>query len=182
MKREEFDHKWSGIGTDEMTNEQFTAFKEDCFSLYEETGFVDKFDSPYDDEGKHNGMAFKVVRRATSEEVDTEAMPVWLVEFENGDTAFCYPEEICKIEHRDGTVKTTWNVRRMSCCKEVDREDVATGLPTYGAALGCLNRIAKTSKTVVTHTSKSGHVVVLTQNDEATLYWIYKKTTTNKQK
>lgn len=180
MKREEFDHKWFGIRTDEMTDEQFAAFKEDCFSLYEETGFVDRFDSPYDDEGKHNGMAFKVVRRATSEEVDTEAMPVWLVEFENGDTAFCYPEEICKIEHSDKTVKTTWNVRRMSCRKEVDREDVATGLPTYGAALGCLKRIADESGAEVLTTSRKERVVVVTMNDEATLYWIYKKTTTNK--
>lgn len=177
MKREEFDHKWSGIGTDEMTDEQFAAFKEDCFSLYEETGFVDKFNSPYDDEGEHNGMAFKVVRRATSEEVDTEAMPVWLVEFENGDTAFCYPEEICKIEHSDKTVKTTWNVRRMSCHKEADCEDVATGLPTYGAALGCLKRIAEESETSVTTTSKMERIVIITRNDRATLYWIYRKTT-----
>ena len=44
-------------------------------------------------------MRFEVIRRATEEECDLEAMPLWLIRFENGDEAYCYPEEICKIEH-----------------------------------------------------------------------------------
>lgn len=91
--------KWLNKLIDDMTDEELQEFKDHCFTEYEETGFIDRFDSPYDEYGEHNGMAFKVIRRATAEEVDVEAMPVWLIEFENGDTAYCYPEEICKLEH-----------------------------------------------------------------------------------
>ena len=99
MTEKEFTAKWGGINIDNLSDEEFHEFKNDCFSMYEETGFIDRFDSPYDDEGEHNGMTFKVIRRATTEECDLEAMPIWFIEFENGDTAYCYPEEICKVEH-----------------------------------------------------------------------------------
>ena len=98
MTEKDFNAKWLHRLVDDMTDEEFLDFKNDCFSVYEETGFLEKFDSPYDDEWEHNGMAFKVIRRATTEECDLEAMPLWFIEFENGDTAYCYPEEICKIE------------------------------------------------------------------------------------
>ena len=112
MTEKEFDSKWGNVNIDDLDLEQMTEFKEDCFKLYEETGFIDKFDSPYDDQDEHNGRAFKVIRRArpfnsegsTEEErgeADLEAMPLWLVEFENGDEALCYPEEICLLEHRE---------------------------------------------------------------------------------
>lgn len=96
---EVFDKKWKGADVDKMSDEELVEFKNDCFTLYEKTGFVEKFDSPYDDNGEHNGMSFKVLRRATRQECDIEAMPVWFIEFENGDTAYCYPEEIAKLEH-----------------------------------------------------------------------------------
>ena len=98
MTEKDFNAKWQHRQVDDMTDEELLEFKNDCFYMYEETGFLEKFDSPYDDEGEHNGMTFKVIRRATIEECDLEAMPLWLIEFENGDTAYCYPEEICKIE------------------------------------------------------------------------------------
>ena len=98
MTEKDFNAKWQHRQVDDMTDEELLEFKNDCFSMYEETGFLEKFDSPYDDEGEHNGMTFKVIRRATTEECDLEAMPLWFIEFENGDTAYCYPEEICKIE------------------------------------------------------------------------------------
>ena len=101
MTKEEFEKKWNGVSTDEMTDTQFCAFKEDAFSMYEETGFLSRFDSPYDEGGEHNGMEFKVLRRATAAECDLEAMPLWFVQFQNGDTAYCYPEEICKVEHEN---------------------------------------------------------------------------------
>lgn len=100
MTLKEFNLKWGHFTTDEMSDEQFQEFKNDCFSMYEETGFTSLFNSPYDDNGEHNGMTFKVIRRATAEECDIEAMPLWLIEFENGDTAYCYPEEICKAEQK----------------------------------------------------------------------------------
>lgn len=99
MDKKDFNPKWLNKLIDDMTDEELQEFKDHCFAEYEETGFIEKFDSPYDDDGEHNGMTFKVIRRATTEEVDVETMPVWLVEFENGDTAYCYPEEICKAEH-----------------------------------------------------------------------------------
>lgn len=101
ITQEEFNKKWNGTDPDNLSDEELQQFKQDCFEMYEQAGFLDSFDSPYDEQGEHNGMAFKVVRRATTEECDLEAMPLWLVEFENGDTAYCYPEEICVIAHQD---------------------------------------------------------------------------------
>ena len=98
MTLKEFDSKWSSVNVDEMSDEELIAFKNDCFEMYEDGGFLDVFDSPYDDNREHNGMHFNVIKRATSEEVDIEALPLWFIEFENGDTAYCYPEEITKIE------------------------------------------------------------------------------------
>ena len=99
MTEKEFNEKWGNIDVDSLSDNEFVQFKNDCFSMYEQSGFIDKFDSPYDYEGEHNGMGFVVLRRATTEECDIEAMPLWFVKFENGDTAYCYPEEICKAEH-----------------------------------------------------------------------------------
>lgn len=98
ITKEEFDKKWDGVDVDLLPDDKFRGFKQDCFDLYEATGFLDAFDSPYDDNGEHNGMPFKVLRRAEEGECDLEAMPLWLVEFQNGDTAYCYPEEITKLE------------------------------------------------------------------------------------
>mgnify|MGYP007069845506 CR=1 FL=1 len=96
MTKQEFNHKWDSVDIDKLSEDRFKEFKQDCFDTYESIGFLDKFNSPYDDEGEHNNMCFKVLRRAKEGECDLEAMPLWLVEFDNGDTAFCYPEEICK--------------------------------------------------------------------------------------
>lgn len=98
MNKKAFNDKWENVNIDNLSEEKFVEFKNDCFDFYEEAGFVEKFDSPYDDEGEHNGMKFNVLRRATTEECDIEAMPLWFVRFENGDTSYCYPEEICRVE------------------------------------------------------------------------------------
>ena len=99
MTEKEFNEKWGNVDTDLLHDEDFIEFKNDCFELYEDSGFIKHFDSPYDEHGEHNGMRFKVIRRATDKECDIEAMPIWFIEFENGDTAYCYPEEIAVIEH-----------------------------------------------------------------------------------
>lgn len=98
MTEEEFNAKWDGKDVDQMEDDELRRFKDDCFALYESTGFTEKFDSPYDDQEEHKGMPFKVLRRATTKEVDLETMPIWLIEFENGDQAYCYPEEIAVLE------------------------------------------------------------------------------------
>jgi hypothetical protein len=101
MTKEAFDKKWGGISTDDMTDEEFAQFKDDCFEFYEATGFSDFFHSPYDETYHLNGKPFKVLRRATPEEADLEAMPIWAVQFEGHDEPFyCYPEEICKAEEK----------------------------------------------------------------------------------
>lgn len=107
MTEKEFDKKWKGADPEELSDEQLQQFKQDCFEMYEHDGFLDTFNSPYDDQGEHNGMKFKVIRRATEYnnetgegEVDLESMPAWVIRFENGDEACCYPEEICKAEKR----------------------------------------------------------------------------------
>lgn len=101
MNIDEFKKKWDGTDPDKMEDDELLAFKNDCFAMYEHHGFIPKFDSPYDQPKEHNGMGFEVIRRATTEECDLEAMPLWLVKFENGDTAYCYPEEITVIEHQE---------------------------------------------------------------------------------
>lgn len=106
MTLEEFNKKWGKVNDPwELDYETLTEFKTDCFDMYETTGFIEKFDSPYDDIGgldghEHNGMKFEVIRRATIKDgFEMEVMPLWFIRFENGDEAFCYPEEICKAEH-----------------------------------------------------------------------------------
>ena len=99
----DFQEKWRGVDIDGLDEDKLREFKEDCFNLYEQTGFLEIFNSPYDDIGgglhEHNGMRFEVIRRATEKECDLEAMPLWFIRFENGDEAYCYPEEIAVIEH-----------------------------------------------------------------------------------
>ena len=115
MTEKEFEAKWKGVDKDTLEYEQMKEFIGDCYALYEETGFLETFDSPYDDNGEHNVMRFEVVRRSkeydgTDEgEVDLEAMPIWLVRFENGDEALCYPEEICKLGHKPVPVPKTFD-------------------------------------------------------------------------
>lgn len=96
-----FKAKWDGIDREDMTDEQLTAFIEDCFTLYETTGFADTFRSPYSDKSDYNGRPFKVIRRTTAEECDIESMPMWVVKIEGSDDeVFCFPEEICKLERK----------------------------------------------------------------------------------
>lgn len=47
MSEKEFNDKWSGKDPDMMDDEQLLQFKNDCFDLYEEIGFLPVFDSPY---------------------------------------------------------------------------------------------------------------------------------------
>ena len=103
MTEKELNEKW-GANCDpyELTEEQCIEYKNDCFDMYEDAGFSETFHSPYDSEkDKHNGKPFKVVRRATIEECDLEALPLWVVEFDGEDEPYyCYPEEICKLEEK----------------------------------------------------------------------------------
>jgi hypothetical protein len=101
MTHEEFKQKWGeDVDRTELSFEDAVEIANDAFDMYEEAGFLEAFDSPYEELGK-NGMPFKVLRRGSYvlDDIDLETLPVWLVEFENGEQAMCYPEEICKLEH-----------------------------------------------------------------------------------
>jgi hypothetical protein len=96
MTYEEFKQKWDDVETFEDELEM----AEDAFNMYEETGFLETLDSPYDDLESKNGMKFKVLRRLSyvTDDVDLECLPMWEIELENGELIHCYPEEICKLE------------------------------------------------------------------------------------
>ena len=105
MTLEDYEKTWGAKIADRdyyFDIEELFMMKQDAFEMYEETGFIEKFDSPYEELGK-NGMSFKVIRRGseTLDQIDLENLPMWLIEFENGEQAFCYPEEICKVEHQN---------------------------------------------------------------------------------
>ena len=103
MTEKELNEKW-GVDYDPYnaeTEEEVIEFKNDCFDMYEQGGFSERFFSPYDEMEPHNGMKFDVIRRATTDDdIDLENLPIWVIKFENGETAFCYPEEITKLEHK----------------------------------------------------------------------------------
>lgn len=77
------------------------------FNRYEKTGFLDTFDSPYETGHKYNGMRFKVLSRC-GEGWDSECLPAWNIQLENGDKLEAYPEEICKSERDDSREYIRW--------------------------------------------------------------------------
>ena len=91
-----------------MTESEEKNFVNDCFELYEHIGFADTFGTPYTGEKKYLGMKFTVlgrVKEITEDKengADLECLPMWYIQFENGDKIAAYPEEICLYERKDG--------------------------------------------------------------------------------
>lgn len=93
---------------DKMSLEKEREFVEDCFKLYEQEGFSSAFSevfwSPYDDQKQYIGEKFTVLGRVkeyseeTKEGNDLECLPMWKIQFENGDIIDAYPEEIIPSE------------------------------------------------------------------------------------
>lgn len=106
MTVEEFNRKWDKETYTTMMErkddwaEEYAKYLEDCYSMYEDTGFAPTFKSVYSSyPEQYEGLRFKVLRRATPEDgFDLECLPAWEVEFENGERFMCLPEEICLIE------------------------------------------------------------------------------------
>lgn len=96
MTKEEFKNKWGSVEADNLNEKDFAAFKNDCFLLYESSGWKNSFYSPYESENKNNGKPFTVLRRATTGEYDVEQLPCWLIRFDDGKETFAFPEDICK--------------------------------------------------------------------------------------
>lgn len=86
---------------------QERKFVNNCFFIYENIGFTDTFGTPYTGETKYKkytGMRFTVlgrVKEITEDKehgADLECLPMWYIQFENGDIVAAYPEEICLAE------------------------------------------------------------------------------------
>ena len=101
---EEYEKTWKDVNLDDLDDDELRKNKEACFELYEKTGFLTLLDSPYVEESDmRNGAPFKVLRRANETEADLEVMPIWLIQYEDGEKAYCYPEEISILDKEFGT-------------------------------------------------------------------------------
>lgn len=93
---------------DDLLEDEERNFVNDCFDIYEHIGFVETFGTPYTGEEKYEGMRFTVlgrVKEITEDKengADLECLPMWNIQFENGDIMAAYPEEICLAERKDG--------------------------------------------------------------------------------
>jgi hypothetical protein len=89
---------------EDMNREQEIKFVNEYFENYEKEGFSKVFISPYDLGGKVNrqGTPFKVLGRIRPltqtdkgpDTADLETLPLWNIQFEDGETMGAYPEEI----------------------------------------------------------------------------------------
>ena len=98
MTPQEFKDKWGDTDPWDIEDENvLRRYKEDCFKMWEKTGFKERYMSKVDPDEPYNNTPFKVLRRATEEEYELHCMPLWLVELYDGHTAYCGPDEICKL-------------------------------------------------------------------------------------
>lgn len=108
MSVEEFDAKWGEMpNRSEMDFETELEFIEDCFNMYETSGFSATYHSIGIDDGKDfDGVAFQVIGRASYANLDCdfEQLPMWHIEFEDGTKHMAFPEEITKIERERQTL------------------------------------------------------------------------------
>ena len=100
MTFEELNEKWDQESFNEAcrNKHQYREYVDDCFSAYEEGGFMPRFSSPYKQMERFNGLPFKVVRRCDERDWDLESLPAWVIQFESGARMDALPEEICKSE------------------------------------------------------------------------------------
>lgn len=112
-KYRDFDELYKAYGLynsnktrEDMTGEEEKRFVEDLFDLYETVGFLEHFDSPYEEYNHLVGKPFTVIGRLT-ETCDTCILPMWKIriakeESTNEECVYeefgAYPEEICKAE------------------------------------------------------------------------------------
>ncbi len=86
---------------EEMPDERAREFVNDCFALYEQEGFADRFWSPYGDYKERFGEPFTVVERCTEENCHLDVLPLWNIRFEDGTVIGAYPEEIVPSEMKE---------------------------------------------------------------------------------
>lgn len=98
-----------------MNREQEINFINECFDKYEKEGFSKVFISPYNLEGKVNrqGAPFNVLGRIRpstetdngEDTADLEVLPLWKIQFKDGEIVAACPEEIIKSEIRKNLTK-----------------------------------------------------------------------------
>ena len=103
MTHKEFEEKWGAmIDRNELSFNEHLDFVEDAFSIYENGGFKEFFQTPHEEGSEYNGLKFEVINRITDvfddEDSNIKTLPMWRIRFENGDDFNAYPEEICKLE------------------------------------------------------------------------------------
>jgi hypothetical protein len=126
MSVEEFDAKWGEMpNRNEMDFETELEFIEDCFNMYETSGFSATYHSIYKDETDFNGVAFQVIGRAsyTNGDCDFEQLPMWHIEFEDGTKYMAFPEEITKIEREKQTLAQNLHKEEKKPINQTDTMD-----------------------------------------------------------
>lgn len=83
---------------DDMTVEQEREFVKDCFGCYESEGFSKVFWSIGGDFKEYHNKPFKVLYRLDEKSCDLECLPMWEIQFEDGETIHAYPDEIIPSE------------------------------------------------------------------------------------
>lgn len=83
---------------EELSEHDHKTFVDMWFANYETTGFLETFQSPYEQFQDRNGQKFTVIARVPDFDCDLECLPKWIIRFEDGYATEGYPEEICKIE------------------------------------------------------------------------------------
>lgn len=93
---------------EEMSTEEEIAFVNSCFENYEKEGFSKVFLSPYTINSTTNrqGQPFKVLGKlqpsingnSGEDTADLETLPMWKIQFEDGEVIHAYPEEIIPSE------------------------------------------------------------------------------------
>lgn len=100
MNKKEFKKKWNGKDRENLSPAELEEFLCDSYEMYENQGYAPLFHTPYTENESRIGQPFKVIRRATLEDCDLDAMPMWQIRFEDGTETFAYPEEIIQGEQK----------------------------------------------------------------------------------
>ena len=91
---------------EEMSEKTERDFVNDCFDLYENEGFAEKFWTSDEEYTRYIGMKFKVLQRTPEKRNALSTLPLWDIQLEDGTLLTAYPEEIIPsaIKSHGGTI------------------------------------------------------------------------------
>ena len=122
MNKEEFKKKWNGKDRENLSPSELKEFLCDSFEMYEKQGFAPLFHTPYTENESRIGERFKVLRRADTNDCDVECLPMWQIEFNDGQKIFAYPEEIFQDE-QNWSYQQFLEVFKKMMLKKIDSYD-----------------------------------------------------------